>query len=183
MNIPTIETARLRLRGFSPLDRQPLQAILGDRDVIRYLPTTEPWPKQKVRGALDRHWAHWTKRGFGWWAVETIAARELLGWCGLGYLDDTAEVEIKYLLKKSHWGKGIATEAATPCIEHAFKTLALDRIIGLVHPDNRPSARVLEKLGLVLANEAHYFGIDVVRYTIDREGYEEFLRRTPPREH
>ena len=106
--------------------------------------------------------------------VPGSAARELLGWCGLGFLDDTAEVEIKYLIKKSHWGKGLATEAARPCIAHAFRELALDRVIGLVHPDNKPSAHVLEKLGLVFANEARYFGIGVLRYTIDRERYEEF---------
>jgi ribosomal-protein-alanine N-acetyltransferase len=171
MKIPLVDTPRLRLRGFEDSDLESLWSIVRDRQVIRYLPATEPWPRQRVLDSLERHWAHWEKHGFGWWAVETRTAKELIGWCGLGFLEDTDEVEIKYLLKRSHWGKGLATEAAKPCIEHAFSTLALEQVIGLVHPENNPSSRVLEKLGLHFSNTAQYFGIDVRRYTMDKERF------------
>jgi len=49
MTIPTITTARLILRPFAEEDTDPLHQILGDRDVIRYLPTTEPPARDRVR--------------------------------------------------------------------------------------------------------------------------------------
>ncbi len=162
------------MRGFEPHDVEPLHAILADREVIRYMPRTEPWPIENVQKWTDKHWHHWEERGFGWWAVEFRESNELIGWCGLGVLDETEEVEVLYLLKRSHWGTGLATEAAKHSIDYAFNKLDIDIVIGLTHPDNIPSQRVLEKVGLSFISKAHYFGMELFRYTIDRKQYEAF---------
>ena len=44
-------------------------------------------------------------------------------------------------------GKGYATEAAKAAIDWSFDTLALDRIISVIHPENEASRRVAERLG------------------------------------
>jgi ribosomal-protein-alanine N-acetyltransferase len=168
MKIPTIQTPHLILRGFTPDDFDPLFAILSNRDVIRYLPRTEPWPEEIVRRTMARQREHWEQHGFGWYAVECREERSLLGWCGLNIIDKTEEVEIKYLLKQSHWGRGLATEGATRCVQDGLQTLGLDEIIGLAHPDNIASQRVLEKAGLRYSNRAQYFGLDLLRYTINQ---------------
>ena len=54
MSIPIVQTPRLILRGFTPGDFEPLFAMLTDRDVIRYLPRTEPWPKEIVQKVIGR---------------------------------------------------------------------------------------------------------------------------------
>jgi hypothetical protein len=50
-------------------------------------------------------------------------------------------------LGQSHWGKGLATEAAQAIIDHAFAALDVERIIGRCMAANSGSRRVLEKCG------------------------------------
>ncbi len=165
MNIPTIHTERLILRGFIPADYEPLCAILGDRDVLRYLPNTEPFPPEVVERIIQRQGVHWQEHGYGWYALEDRQTGEMVGWCGLNVLDETGETEIKYLLKQSHWGCGLATEAASRCVQDGFDLLGLDEIIGLVHPENSASRHVLEKLGMRYTGALHLWGLDLERYT------------------
>jgi RimJ/RimL family protein N-acetyltransferase len=113
---------------------------------------------------MRRQQVHWDTHGYGWYAVADRQTAELIGWCGLGVLDETAETEIKYLFKKSHWGLGLATEAATRCVQDGFERYGLREIIGLVHPENSASRHVLEKLGLVYTHRVHYWGLDLDRY-------------------
>ena len=168
MKIPVIQTPRLTLRSFALADLDPLYAIVSDPDVVRYFPRADPWPLDVVQRTLNDHWRHWEEHGYGWWAVERRQNGELLGWCGLCFLDETAETEVKYLLKRSHWGRGLATEGARRSIQYAFTELDLDMIVGLVHPENIASQRVLEKSGLIFGNRATYFGLELLRYTIAR---------------
>ena len=65
-----------------------------------------------------------------------------------------------------------ATEAATRCVEDGFRVHGLDVIIGLTHPDNTPSQRVLEKAGLEFVDRKEYFGMECCRYRLDRASRE-----------
>jgi RimJ/RimL family protein N-acetyltransferase len=56
--------------------------------------------------------------------------------------------EIGYLLHPDWWGQGLATEAARLLIGFGFGTLDLHRIEATTGPENRASARVLEKAGM-----------------------------------
>jgi ribosomal-protein-alanine N-acetyltransferase len=168
MTIPTITTSRLTLRAFADADIEPLHRILGDRDVIRYLPTTNPPSRDKVQEFIARQLKHWEDHGFGWWAVEPRWKNELIGWSGLQYLPETEEIEVAYLLSKAYWGKGLATEAAKAGLHYGFESIGLETIIALAHLENKASQRVIEKLGMSFVDQSHYFGIDVYRYSIER---------------
>ena len=72
-------------------------------------------------------------------------APQLVGSCGLGRRPSGA-VEMGYWIARSHWGRGLATEACTALIEIA-RTLGLARLEASHFVDNPASARVLEKLG------------------------------------
>lgn len=89
----------------------------------------------------------------------------------MGFLDETEETEILYLLGKPYWGKGLATEAAMFSINYAFKKANLDLVIGLSHVDNWASQRVLEKIGLSFSTRAQYFGLEVNKYFISRDQF------------
>ena len=162
--IPQLLTRRLLLRGFTPDDADPLGAILAEPNILRYFPRTEPWSLAKVENWLEGHWNHWVEHGFGWWAVADRQNKQLLGWCGLCVLDETGEVEVKYLLRTSSWGQGIATEVARPSLDFAFSEASLSLVIGLTHPNNIASQRVLQKSGLTFRNKAVYFNFDCLRF-------------------
>ena len=67
---------------------------------------------------------------------------------------------------------GLATEAAKYSIEYAFKELGLESVIGLTHPDNIASQKVLQKAGLIFTEEAQYFGMDLYKFLIDQQTYQ-----------
>ena len=168
MTISTLKTKRLTLRPFNPNDIDPLHHIVNQPDVFRYFPNPDPPPdKEKVERIIKRQLSHWAEHGYGWWAVEHQEKPGLIGWQGLQYLPETDEVEVGYLLAKPYWGQGLGTEGAKASLSYGFDTLGITQIIGLTHPDNIASQRVLEKAGLKFSNKAHYFGIDVYRYVID----------------
>ena len=166
--LPQLLTKRLLLRGFRPNDARPLSTILAEPDVLRYFPRSDPWPLGTVEKWLAEHWRHWEEHGFGWWAVADRQDEQLLGWCGLGILDETGEVEVKYLLRPASWGQGLATEAARQAVGYAFGEAGLSQVIGLTHPENIASQRVLEKSGLTYTNRAVYFNFDCFRYARER---------------
>src|SRR5690606_21683193 len=62
--------------------------------------------------------------------------------------------EIGYILHPDHWGEGLATEAVSAAIDHVFATREADRLTADVDPDNRPSIRLLERLGFVRTGSA-----------------------------
>jgi RimJ/RimL family protein N-acetyltransferase len=172
MNIPTLTTPRLTLRPFTETDAEPLHRILNEVGILRYFPRPEPPDLARVQRLIAGQLRHWEEHGLGWWAVELCSTSELLGWNGLQYLPDTEEVEVGYLLSRRHWGQGLATEGAQAALRFGVETLGLGSIIGVVHPENIASRRVLAKAGLTFINEADYFGMHVRRYvtTADRHG-------------
>ncbi len=161
-------TLRLILRAFTDEDIDPLHHILGEKDVLRHLPNTNPPSRDKAQQIVSGQLKHWEDHGYGWWAVELRAESKFIGWCGLRYLPETEEVEVAYLLGKPHWGKGLATEGAQASLRYGFEELGLESIVGIVHPENVASQRVLKKLGLRFVEEAEYFGMDCYRYVIER---------------
>lgn len=166
MDIPKIKTTRLILRPFRLQDADPLHQILSIPGVLEYFPDPEPPDLERVKKLVLRQIDHWSEYGYGWWAVEPNGKDELIGWSGLQYLPETDEIEIGYLLSKPYWGKGLATESAFAGLDYGFNTLNISEIVGIVHPENIASRRVLEKLGLKYQEEAIYFGMTCFRYLI-----------------
>ncbi len=164
MEIPILTTPRLILRPWSPSDADRLFTILQEAEMFKYFPQSKaperPWVDKYIKG----HLAHWQERGYGHWAVANRADGEVIGWNGLEYLPETGETEVAYLLSRQTWGRGFATEAAGAALAFGRGNCHLHPIIGLVHPDNIGSLRVLEKIGLVFSNRANYWGMEFLRY-------------------
>ena len=164
----TITTSRLNLRPFTLEDTDPFHEILLGKDVLRYFPSSEPPPRERVEKWIRQVLAHWQAHGYGLWAVESRASGELLGRTGLQWLPETGEIEVDFLFDRRFWGQGFATEAGRVSLRFGLKKLAVDFVVGIVHPENLPSQRVLEKIGMTRHERACYFGMDCYRYVADR---------------
>jgi ribosomal-protein-alanine N-acetyltransferase len=169
--VPTIQTSRLVLRPFTENDIDRFHEILIEKDMLRYFPKTDPPPWDKVQTMVLGIIKHWNERGYGLWAVEPKSPRVLMGRCGLQYLPDTDEIEVDGLLSREAWNKGYATEAAKASLRYGFHELKLDFVVGIVHPKNMASRRVLEKIGMTLSERKQYFGMDCYRYVLERDQY------------
>jgi ribosomal-protein-alanine N-acetyltransferase len=170
-------THHLVLRAFAENDADSLYRLLRGKDMLRYFPRTDPPSLERVRRLVKNYIDHWQENGYGLWAVTSRSTGELMGRCGLQYLPDTKETEIDFLLGRPFWGQGYATEAGRASLRYGFQELRLERVVGIVHPDNAASKRVLEKLGLAFAEERIYFGMRCHRYLIERVQFEEAISR------
>jgi RimJ/RimL family protein N-acetyltransferase len=168
MQIPTVKTSRLMLRPFRMEDVDRLHEILSEEEILRYFPNPGKPTLDQIHRLIANQLKHWEEHGFGWWAVEPISEDQLIGWNGLQYLPDTDEVEVGYLLSTTYWNQGLATEGAHAGLEFAFGKLGLKQVVAIVHPENKASQRVIEKLGMHFTREAEYFGMNVYRYEISR---------------
>jgi RimJ/RimL family protein N-acetyltransferase len=168
--IPTLETERLRLRPFRRSDVDDYAALNADPEVLRYLGgPPEPWD----RGRSWRHLAfllgHWQLGGSGHWAVEQRETGAFLGMVGFSEPEGWPGFELAWKLARRWWGNGYATEGARAALDYAFTALQKDRVISLIHPENRASLRVAERLGERLLGRIDHSGREVLCYGIDRE--------------
>lgn len=170
-SIPTLLTTRLVLRPFTLQDLAALHQVMIEPGVLQYFPNPAPPTIERIQNLIERQLSHWSEHNFGWWAVEHPQLHELIGWCGLQYLPETDETELGFLLGKPHWGNGFATEAGLASLEYGFNTIELGTIIAIVHPDNLASQRVIDKLGFLSRQEAHYFGMVSFRYELQHQIY------------
>ncbi len=165
---PTLHLPRVMLRPFFLEDVDPLTRIQAESDVLRYFPRTTPPPREAVERDVHFQIEHWTRFGYGRWVIGFPPDGRLVGWCGLQYLPDTDEIEIGYLLAKPSWGQGLTTEAAVASQHWAFENLDLQELVAIIHPENRASIRVVEKLGMTFTARTVYFGMPCNRYAINR---------------
>jgi len=109
---------------------------------------------------LAKNLKHWDDYGYGLWILRDVGGGEPVGRAVLRHLlvDGVDEVEVGYAFYPSHWGRGLATEVATACLELGRRALGLTTIVAVTSPQNLASRHVLEKVGLVYEREFTHEG-------------------------
>ena len=98
---------------------------------------------------------HWSMTGFGMWAVTRTGDDTALGLIGPWCPVDWPENEIGWMIwAEGLEGTGVATEAATAAIGHAYGTLGWETVVHYIAPENTRSIRLAERLGAVLDQSA-----------------------------
>jgi RimJ/RimL family protein N-acetyltransferase len=153
--LPILGTPRLRLRPRTlddledcfRMDREP-----GTVEWVEWPGTAGGWHDEVAHRAFigARTLAPYPA-GMGYWIIaRRERPKEFLGWVLL--IPENAsgpEIEIGWRLPVAARGKGYAAEAARIVLAHGLGTLALDRIVADIRPENAPSIRVAEKIGMV----------------------------------
>jgi RimJ/RimL family protein N-acetyltransferase len=147
--IPTLTTARLRLRAFRAGDLEAYAAMQANPEVMRHLVTGRTATRAEVWRTMAAYLGHWALRGYGMWACEKIDDGVFVGAVGVFEPLDWPEPEIAYALDWPFWGQGFATEAAVAARDWLFAHVPLPRAASLIRPDNHASKRVAERLGAV----------------------------------
>jgi RimJ/RimL family protein N-acetyltransferase len=163
-----VETARLRLRLFTPDDLERLCELTSDPEVMRYIGYGHTFSREETRANLDKIMEGFRRRGYGRWALERRDTGTLIGYCGFSTMNPEVGVEVAYLLAREEWGKGYALEAGRATLRYAFETLGLDSVAGITLHGNRRSRTVLERLGMKFISDGHYFDFACVHYFIAR---------------
>jgi RimJ/RimL family protein N-acetyltransferase len=150
-----LQTPRLVLRHLVPQDLDALFALYRDPEIRQYLPDgTLNLDDTKTELEWFLH-GHPKFPQLGLWATVERSSGAFLGRCGLlpWDIEGKHETELAYLIDKSRWGEGLASEAACAIVNFAQSVLKLQRLICLIAPGNAASVRVAEKVGMSFERE------------------------------
>ena len=162
-----LETERLLLRQWRLDDFDTYEKMCADEEIMRYI-----GGKTFSRIEAWRHMAylvgHWALLGYGHFAVEEKASGRFIGRIGFLNPGGWPGFEIGWTLAREAWGKGFAIEGARRALDFAFKELDKPHVISLIHPENKASIRVAERLGEKVEGQTEVLGIPVLIYGVDR---------------
>lgn len=145
---PTLSTARLVLRPFSPSDAADVQRLAGDdRVAATTLNVPHPYEDGMAEVWISTHQPQFEAGTLRNFAITLAASGELVGAIGLSIDPTTRIAELGYWVGVPYWGNGYCTEAAREVVRHGF-SIGMQRIHAHYMASNVASGRVMEKLGM-----------------------------------
>ena len=148
------ETERLRLRRWKRDDLHRFAAMNRDAQVMKYFPAL--LTDSETEAFYDRIQEEFERSGWGLYAVELKQSGEFIGYVGLHEIgfeaDFTPGIEIGWRLAAEHHNHGYATEAAIAVLDLA-KSYGIGRLYSFTAVVNKPSERVMQKIGMVMVGE------------------------------
>jgi RimJ/RimL family protein N-acetyltransferase len=143
--LPTLETARLKLRPYSEADIADLLPLIGTREVAATtLRIAHPYTEKDARSFLSLT----EEPDKIWLAIILRSDSRQIGGVGLRVDDQHQQAELGYWLGISYWNHGYATEAASEMLRYGFESLKLHRIFASHFGHNPASGHILTKLGM-----------------------------------
>jgi ribosomal-protein-alanine N-acetyltransferase len=153
---------RLGFRVMKDSDFDALFEISSDPEVMRYYP--QPDDREKTRQLIARMNILQQERGYSLYAVEHLKRNKFIGF--IGFLWFRWETffgpceEIGWRLHKDYWNEGLATEGAEACLRFGFGELGFRSIHAVTSIPNKPSERVMQKIGMTRIGEFEHPGIE-----------------------
>lgn len=171
-----LETERLIMRLPEAADVAVLEEMHTDPEVMRYLIVIG-----KAAG-IQAAWrtvallvGHWHLVGYGPWVVLEKGTGQVVGRVGLWNPPGWPGLEVNWMIRRSCWGRGFATEAASAAVQYGFETVGADHLISVIRPDNARALRVAAKIGEVFERTDQIDGVEHHVYGIGRQAYLERL--------
>ncbi len=171
-------TRRLRLRAPRRTDVGALHE--GIMETLPELVKWLPWAHDGHRRIDTRRYlrgarAALGRRGAYEFIIEDVHKGDLLGITSLHRIDwIRRSAGVGYWIRRSSWGKGIATEAVGALVERSFHVYHLHRLEAHVALENHASQRVVDKLGFEregIAREVEFVNgryLDHIQYSLLR---------------
>ncbi|MDY0409776.1 GNAT family protein [Virgibacillus soli] len=138
-----IKTKRLWIREFEFKDWQAVYAYTSDINVMKYIPEGV-FTEQDAKEFVNKN------KGDQAETFPVILADKdiLIGHIVFYKYFGEHTYEIGWVFNPKYHNKGYASEAAQAILEYGFKEINLHRIIATCQPENIPSYRVMEKIGM-----------------------------------
>lgn len=171
-----LRTARILLRPLTVADRDAFVELHLDPRVSSVVGSYDG-PGAVRR--LERFEQQWDARGYGMFAM-LLPDAGLVGRCGFVFWPDrgpqgAGETEIGWVLDPRHWGRGLATEAASAVLDWGFGSgpghPGLTHVTAMIAPDNDRSIAIALRLGLRPERDEDFNGKRVRVYTVNRDGW------------
>jgi RimJ/RimL family protein N-acetyltransferase len=147
---PRLEGDRIVLRPLEDSDASTLYENVKEYEMARWLINIpHPYPEDGALEFINKSKELMEKGESYEMAIEFKETSEVIGVMSFCKVDQKhRNAELGYWVAKDHRNKGIATEAASALLAYGFKKLNLERIYAKCFVDNKPSKRIMEKLGM-----------------------------------
>ncbi len=143
-----LQTERLIIRHINTNDAEFMLALLNDPAWIKNIGDRGVRTLEEAKGyILDRMVKSYEDYGYGLYVVELKKDQLPIGISGLVNRDTLEDIDIGFGFLQEYRGKGYAYEASAAVMDYA-KKLGIKRIVGITIKENKPSIKLLEKLGL-----------------------------------
>ncbi len=164
VSVPRMQTSRLLLREYRVSDFPAFAEHLADPVATSYIGGHDRRSAWRIFGC---NMGEWLLKGAGWWGLELRETGTFVGNVGAFFREGWPEIEMGWNVFREHWGKGLATEAASCVMKYAFEVRGEKRVTALVDAKNTASLKVTARLGMTYVGEADFFGKPVGRYAKD----------------
>ena len=149
----TLITPRLRLEPFDEAHIAGLHAMNADPEVMRYI-SGRAETLDETRAMVEKVKRRWATTGYSWWSFVDGTSGEIVGAGCVQHLrhdvaaepDPANPLETGWRLRREHWHRGLASEAARAMATFAFETLAAPELLAVCDPQNTASSSVMKRL-------------------------------------
>lgn len=189
-----LTTERLELRPLIASDLGWCTEMLTSYEVMRYIYGDDIPTEREVAEEMPLAMRRCAGGCIGIWAIVLKKEDRCLGSIFLLPLpideDDTdwdlvvgdalpdAEIEIGYVLRKSSWGQGVATEAATRLVRFAFEIAAIEELVAVIDPENISSRNVLSKIGFRHEGVRRAYADECIGFRLTRQEWLAFTGKS-----
>lgn len=139
----TLATDRLLIRNFTSEDWKYVHEYTSNPMVMQYMPSGTLNKEQTVE-LVNQHVNEDAEK----FAVILKGEAALIGHIEFFKYFGDHTYEIGWVLNPSYCNQGLASEAAAAFLRYAFIELKIHRIVATCQPENIPSYRVMEKIGM-----------------------------------
>ncbi len=169
--LPSINTARLRLRPCRQDDIDVLHHIWIDPGVRKYVWDDQLIGRQQAAEVVEVSLVQFQQQGHGLWVMRCGRDETCIGFCGFWLFHQPAQLELLYGLVPHYWNRGLATEAARALLRFGFEEHGFTAITASTDVPNTASVRVMEKIGMRFSKRELSNGLETLYYTISRQTF------------
>ncbi|MFF2890185.1 GNAT family N-acetyltransferase [Paenibacillus sp. NPDC057967] len=144
-----LSTQRLSIGKFRTEDWSAVLEYTSDRQVMEYMPEGV-FQEKEAKAFVLQNMAETAEK----FAVRLLDGDKLIGHMVFHKWYGENTYEIGWVFHPRYHNQGFATEAAQEVLKFAFEQLNAHRVIATCQPENIPSYRIMEKIGM--KREAHF---------------------------
>ncbi|UPW84320.1 GNAT family N-acetyltransferase [Lysinibacillus sp. Ag94] len=138
-----IKTNRLLIREFEIQDWQAVYEYTSNPNVMKYIPEGV-FNEEEAKKFVSENSGEQAK----YFPVILKSDNIVIGHIVFHQYFGEHTYEIGWVLNPNYYNNGYASEAAKAVLNYGFKEMQLHRIIATCQPENIPSYRVMEKIGM-----------------------------------
>lgn len=185
LDMPTIQTKRLRLRPVEIDDASDMYEYYKDTHVMKYMSVQTHKDIDETLHMLKCWELPYEKRGVPQtWVIELLQEDKVIGHLNIHTIEDEIG-EIGYMLHPRYWHQGIMKEAIRELIVTGFEHIGLRRIEALCAVEHIYGIKLLSACGFIKEGVFRQYAMlqdksyhDMVMMSILKEEWQKHTRRT-----